>query len=55
MDHGFIRMSRKNVCDLEQFNNRFAASAAVLNETGNFMQRTAFEARPGRACLKAFR
>jgi hypothetical protein len=31
-------------------NNRFAASAAVQLETGNFIQRTAFEARPlGRA------
>ena len=38
----------------EIINNRFAASAAVQLETGNFTQRTRFEARPHRACPKAF-
>src|SRR5271156_5161354 len=28
--------SEKDLCDLKQFNNRFAASAAVQSKTGNF-------------------
>jgi hypothetical protein len=35
-------------------NYRFAASAAVQSKTGNFAHRTRNEARPHRACPKAF-
>jgi hypothetical protein len=35
-------------------NHRIAASAAVRDETGNFTYRTRNEARPHRACPKAF-
>jgi hypothetical protein len=40
----------------KQNNNKFAASAAVQNETGNFIERTALEARPlGRAESVSFK